>query len=80
MLTNEDIVAAINAASVTAEELTAVVAGGSLLVKRNVILAQIEVAKNDLAQTTEDKNAQIQVLMQQLAAIDATINSRLGSI
>lgn len=77
-MTMQEAVDAINAAAIAPHELTQVLIRAKVLIARNVILARIE---NERAAAAADRAAaesRIQVLLQDLANLDAQINSQLG--
>ena len=77
-MTIEDIRDAINDAGIAPHELTQVLIRAKVLIARNVILAKIENERAAIGEARAAAESRIQVLQQDLAILDAQINSQLG--
>lgn len=77
-MTIQEAIDAINAAGIAPHELTQVLLRAKILIARNVILAKIENERATAATDRAAAESRIQALQQDLAILDAQINSQLG--
>ena len=77
-VTIQEAVDAINAAGIAPHELTQVLLRAKVLIARNVILARIENERAAIGEARAAAESRIQALQQDLAILDAQINSQLG--
>lgn len=79
-MTPQEVADAITAAGIgSPEELTAILKAAGPLVRRNVLLAQVEKAKADRRAADESAGAAIASLQNQVDSLDAMFRDSLGT-
>lgn len=75
-MTQEQLLAAINASGLTAEELTLVLSFAAALVQREKLRAAMAKERASQASATQQSEARIQALQQQFDAVEAQLASQ----